>query len=137
MKKLSLITHLIKLEQEPVVKELRPSDREPWYWYGDPELVIEKQPEEVKLEEPVYEFKGERASNFEPEHWYHLAKIDSERRASDEEPKYWYKRNEVKKHPNVKRMGAPIPEPIEDAGFDVEPLSPVQPIKKDEATPLP
>ena len=34
-------------------------------------------------------------------------------------------------------MGAPIPEPIEDAGFDVEPLSPVQPIKKDEPTPLP
>lgn len=126
-----------EVEQEPVVKELRPSDREPWYWYGDPEPVIEKQPEEVKLEEPVYEFKGERASNFEPEHWYHLAKIDSERRASDEEPKYWYKRNEVKKHPNVKRMGAPIPELIEDAGFDVEPLSPVQPIKKDEATPLP
>lgn len=126
-----------EVEQESVVKELRPSDREPWYWYGDPEPVIEKQPEEVKLEEPVYEFKGERASNFEPEHWYHLAKIDSERRASDEEPKYWYKRNEVKKHPNVKRMGAPIPEPIEDAGFDVEPLSPVQPIKKDEATPLP
>lgn len=126
-----------EIEQEPVVKELRPSDREPWYWYGDPEPVIEKQPEEVKLEEPVYEFKGERASNFEPEHWYHLAKIDSERRASDEEPEYWYKRNEVKKHPNVKRMGAPIPEPIEDAGFDVEPLSPVQPIKKDEATPLP
>ncbi len=126
-----------EVEQEPVVKELRPSDCEPWYWYGDPEPVIEKQPEEVKLEEPVYEFKGERASNFEPEHWYHLAKIDSERRASDEEPKYWYKRNEVKKHPNVKRMGAPIPEPIEDAGFDVEPLSPVQPIKKDEATPLP
>lgn len=126
-----------EVEQEPVVKELRPSDREPWYWYGDPEPVIEKQPEEVKLEEPVYEFKGERASNFEPEHWYHLAKIDSERRASDEEPKYWYKRNEVKKHPNVKRMGAPIPEPIEDAGFDVEPLSPVQLIKKDEATPLP
>lgn len=126
-----------EVEQEPVVKELRPSDREPWYWYGDPEPVIEKQPEEVKLEEPVYEFKGERASNFEPEHWYHLVKIDSERRASDEEPKYWYKRNEVKKHPNVKRMGAPIPEPIEDAGFDVEPLSPVQPIKKDEATPLP
>ena len=127
-------------EPEPeieVIKELRPSDREPWYWYGDPEPVIEKQPEEVKLEEPVYEFKGERASNFETEHWYHLAKIDSERRASDEEPKYWYKRNEVKKHPNVKRMGAPIPEPIEDAGFDVEPLSPVQPIKKDEATPLP
>lgn len=124
-------------EQEPVVKELRPSDREPWFWYGDPEPVIEKQPEEVKLEEPVYEFKGERASNFEPEHWYHLAKIDSERRASDEEPEYWYKRNEVKKHPNVKRMGAPIPEPIEDAGFDVEPLSPVQPIKKDEPTPLP
>ena len=183
-----------EVEQEPVVKELRPSDREPWYWYGDPEPVIEKQPEEVKLEEPVYEFKGERASNFEPEHWYHLAKIDSERRASDEEPEhwygdpepviekqpeevkveepvyefkgerasnfepehwyhlakidserrasdeepeYWYKRNEVKKHPNVKRMGAPIPEPIEDAGFDVEPLSPVQPIKKDEPTPLP
>ena len=126
-----------EVEQEPVVKELRPSDREPWYWYGDPEPVIEKQPEEVKFEEPVYEFKGERASNFEPEHWYHLAKIDSERRASDEEPKYWYKRNEVKKHPNVKRMGAPIPEPIEDAGFDVEPLSPVQPIKKDEPTPLP
>lgn len=126
-----------EIEQEPVVKELRPSDREPWYWYGDPEPVIEKQPEEVKLEEPVYEFKGERASNFEPEHWYHLAKIDSERRASDEEPEYWYKRNEVKKHPNVKRMGAPIPEPIEDAGFDVEPLSPVQPIKKDEPTPLP
>lgn len=125
------------VEQEPVVKELRPSDREPWYWYGDPEPVIEKQPEEVKVEEPVYEFKGERASNFEPEHWYHLAKIDSERRASDEEPEYWYKRNEVKKHPNVKRMGAPIPEPIEDAGFDVEPLSPVQPIKKDEPTPLP
>ena len=124
-------------EQEPVVKELRPSDREPWFWYGDPEPVIEKQPEEVKVEEPVYEFKGERASNFEPEHWYHLAKIDSKRRASDEEPKYWYKRNEVKKHPNVKRMGAPIPEPIEDAGFDVEPLSPVQPIKKDEPTPLP
>ena len=126
-----------EIEQEPVVKELRPSDREPWYWYGDPEPVIEKQPEEVKLEEPVYEFKGERASNFEPEHWYHLAKIDSERRASDEEPEYWYKRNEVKKHPNVKRMGAPIPELIEDAGFDVEPLSPVQPIKKDEPTPLP
>ena len=126
-----------EVEQEPVVKELRPSDREPWYWYGDPEPVIEKQPEEVKFEEPVYEFKGERASNFEPEHWYHLAKIDSERRASDEEPEYWYKRNEVKKHPNVKRMGAPIPEPIEDAGFDVEPLSPVQPIKKDEPTPLP
>ena len=126
-----------EVEQEPVVKELRPSDREPWYWYGDPEPVIEKQPEEVKLEEPVYEFKGERASNFEPEHWYHLAKIDSERRASDEEPEYWYKRNEVKKHPNVKRMGAPIPEPIEEAGFDVEPLSPVQPIKKDEPTPLP
>ena len=126
-----------EVEQEPVVKELRPSDREPWYWYGDPEPVIEKQPEEVKLEEPVHEFKGERASNFEPEHWYHLAKIDSERRASDEEPEYWYKRNEVKKHPNVKRMGAPIPEPIEDAGFDVEPLSPVQPIKKDEPTPLP
>ena len=126
-----------EVEQEAVVKELRPSDREPWYWYGDPEPVIEKQPEEVKLEEPVYEFKGERASNFEPEHWYHLAKIDSERRASDEEPEYWYKRNEVKKHPNVKRMGAPIPEPIEDAGFDVEPLSPVQPIKKDEPTPLP
>lgn len=126
-----------EIEQEPVVKELRPSDREPWYWYGDLEPVIEKQPEEVKLEEPVYEFKGERASNFEPEHWYHLAKIDSERRASDEEPEYWYKRNEVKKHPNVKRMGAPIPEPIEDAGFDVEPLSPVQPIKKDEPTPLP
>ena len=126
-----------EIEQEPVVKELRPSDREPWYWYGDPEPVIEKQPEEVKLEEPVYEFKGERASNFEPEHWYHLAKIDSERRASDEEPEYWYKRNEVKKHLNVKRMGAPIPEPIEDAGFDVEPLSPVQPIKKDEPTPLP
>ena len=126
-----------EVEQEPVVKELRPSDREPWYWYGDPEPVIEKQPEEVKLEEPVYEFKGERASNFEPEHWYHLAKIDSERRASYEEPEYWYKRNEVKKHPNVKRMGAPIPEPIEDAGFDVEPLSPVQPIKKDEPTPLP
>ena len=126
-----------EVEQEPVVKELRPSDREPWYWYGDPEPVIEKQPEEVKLEEPVYEFKGERASNFEPEHWYHLAKIDSERRASDEETEYWYKRNEVKKHPNVKRMGAPIPEPIEDAGFDVEPLSPVQPIKKDEPTPLP
>lgn len=126
-----------EVEQEPVVKELRPSDREPWFWYGDPEPVIEKQPEEVKLEEPVYEFKGERASNFEPEHWYHLAKIDSERRASDEEPKYWYKRNEAKKHPNVKRMGAPIPEPIEDAGFDVEPLSPVQPIKKDEPTPLP
>ena len=183
-----------EVELEPVVKELRPSDREPWYWYGDPEPVIEKQPEEVKLEEPVYEFKGERASNFEPEHWYHLAKIDSERRASDEEPEhwygdsepviekqpeevkfeepvyefkgerasnfepehwyhlakidserrasdeepeYWYKRNEVKKHPNVKRMGAPIPEPIEDAGFDVEPLSPVQPIKKDEPTPLP
>ena len=183
-----------EVEQEPVVKELRPSDREPWYWYGDPEPVIEKQPEEVKLEEPVYEFKGERASNFEPEHWYHLAKIDSERRASDEEPEhwygdsepviekqpevvefeepvyefkgerasnfepehwyhlakidserrasdeepeYWYKHNEVKKHPNVKRMGAPIPEPIEDAGFDVEPLSPVQPIKKDEPTPLP
>ena len=126
-----------EVEQEPVVKELRSSDREPWYWYGDPEPVIEKQPEEVKLEEPVYEFKGERASNFEPEHWYHLAKIDSERRASDEEPEYWYKRNEVKKHPNVKRMGAPIPEPIEDAGFDVEPLSPVQPIKKDEPTPLP
>ena len=126
-----------EVEQEPVVKELRPSDREPWYWYGGPEPVIEKQPEEVKLEEPVYEFKGERASNFEPEHWYHLAKIDSERRASDEEPEYWYKRNEVKKHPNVKRMGAPIPEPIEDAGFDVEPLSPVQPIKKDEPTPLP
>ncbi len=126
-----------EVEQEPVVKELRPSDREPWYWYGDPEPVIEKQPEEVKLEEPVYEFKGERASNFEPEHWYHLAKIDSERRASDEEPEYWYKRNEVKKHPNVKRMGAPIPEPIEDAGFDVEPLSPVQPIKNDEPTPLP
>ena len=126
-----------EVEQEPVVKELRPSDREPWFWYGDPEPVIEKQPEEVKAEEPVYEFKGERASNFEPEHWYHLAKIDSERRASDEEPEYWYKRNEVKKHPNVKRMGAPIPEPIEDAGFDVEPLSPVQPIKKDEPTPLP
>ena len=126
-----------EVEQEPVVKELRPSDREPWYWYGDPEPVIEKQPEEVKVEEPVYEFKGERASNFEPEHWYHLAKIDSERRASDEEPEYWYKRNEVKKHPNVKRMCAPIPEPIEDAGFDVEPLSPVQPIKKDEPTPLP
>ena len=126
-----------EVEQEPVVKELRPSDREPWYWYGDPEPVVEKQPEEVKLEEPVYEFKGERASNFEPEHWYHLAKIDSERRASDEEPEYWYKRNEVKKHPNVKRMGAPIPEPIEEAGFDVEPLSPVQPIKKDEPTPLP
>ena len=126
-----------EIEQEPVVKELRPSDREPWYWYGDPEPVIEKQPEEVKLEEPVYEFKGERASNFEPEHWYHLAKIDSERRASYEEPEYWYKRNEVKKHPNVKRMGAPIPELIEDAGFDVEPLSPVQPIKKDEPTPLP
>ena len=126
-----------EVEQEPVVKELRPSDREPWYWYGDPEPVIEKQPEEVKVEEPVYEFKGERASNFEPEHWYHLAKIDSERRASDEEPEYWYKRNEVKKHPNVKRMGAPIPEPIEDTGFDVEPLSPVQPIKKDEPTPLP
>ena len=183
-----------EVELEPVVKELRPSDREPWYWYGDPEPVIEKQPEEVKVEEPVYEFKGERASNFEPEHWYHLAKIDSERRASDEEPEhwygdsepviekqpeevkveepvyefkgerasnfepehwyhlakidserrasdeepeYWYKRNEVKKHPNVKRMGAPIPEPIEDAGFDVEPLSPVQPIKKDEPTPLP
>ena len=126
-----------EIEQEPVVKELRPSDREPWYWYGDPEPVIEKQLEEVKFEEPVYEFKGERASNFEPEHWYHLAKIDSERRASDEEPEYWYKRNEVKKHPNVKRMGAPIPEPIEDAGFDVEPLSPVQPIKKDEPTPLP
>ena len=126
-----------EVEQEPVVKELRPSDREPWYWYGDPEPVIEKQPEEVKVEEPVYEFKGERASNFEPEHWYHLAKIDSERRASDEEPEYWYKRNEVKKHPNVKRMGAPISEPIEDAGFDVEPLSPVQPIKKDEPTPLP
>ena len=126
-----------EVKQEPVVKELRPSDREPWYWYGDPEPVIEKQPEEVKLEEPVYEFKGERASNFEPEHWYHLAKIDSERRASYEEPEYWYKRNEVKKHPNVKRMGAPIPEPIEDAGFDVEPLSPVQPIKKDEPTPLP
>lgn len=126
-----------EVEQEPVVKELRPSDREPWYWYGDSEPVIEKQPEEVKLEEPVYEFKGERASNFEPEHWYHLAKIDSERRASDEEPEYWYKRNEIKKHPNVKRMGAPIPEPIEDAGFDVEPLSPVQPIKKDEPTPLP
>ena len=126
-----------EVEQEPVVKELRPSDREPWFWYGDPEPVIEKQPEEVKVEEPVYEFKGERASNFEPEHWYHLAKIDSERRASDEEPEYWYKRNEVKKHPNVKRMGAPIPEPIEDAGFDVEPLSPVQHIKKDEPTPLP
>lgn len=126
-----------EVEQETVVKELRPSDREPWYWYGDSEPVIEKQPEEVKFEEPVYEFKGERASNFEPEHWYHLAKIDSERRASDEEPEYWYKRNEVKKHPNVKRMGAPIPEPIEDAGFDVEPLSPVQPIKKDEPTPLP
>ena len=126
-----------EVEQETVVKELRPSDREPWYWYGDPEPVIEKQPEEVKFEEPVYEFKGERASNFEPEHWYHLAKIDSERRASDEDPEYWYKRNEVKKHPNVKRMGAPIPEPIEDAGFDVEPLSPVQPIKKDEPTPLP
>ena len=126
-----------EVEQEPVVKELRPSDREPWYWYGDPEPVIEKQSEEVKVEEPVYEFKGERASNFEPEHWYHLAKIDSERRASDEDPEYWYKRNEVKKHPNVKRMGAPIPEPIEDAGFDVEPLSPVQPIKKDEPTPLP
>ena len=126
-----------EIEQEPVVKELRPSDREPWYWYGDPEPVIEKQLEEVKFEEPVYEFKGERASNFEPEHWYHLAKIDSERRASDEEPEYWYKRNEVKKHPNVKRMGAPIPELIEDAGFDVEPLSPVQPIKKDEPTPLP
>ena len=126
-----------EVEQEPVVKELRPSDREPWFWYGDPEPVIEKQPEEVKVKEPVYEFKGERASNFEPEHWYHLAKIDSERRASDEEPEYWYKRNEVKKHPNVKRMGAPIPEPIEDAGFDVEPLSPVQPIKKDEPTPLP
>ena len=183
-----------EVEQEPIVKELRPSDREPWYWYGDPKPVIEKQPEEVKVEEPVYEFKGERASNFEPEHWYHLAKIDSERRASDEEPEhwygdsepviekqpeevefeepvyefkgerasnfepehwyhlakidserrasdeepeYWYKRNEVKKHPNVKRMGAPIPEPIEDAGFDVEPLSPVQPIKKDEPTPLP
>lgn len=126
-----------EVEQEPVVKELRPSDREPWFWYGNPEPVIEKQPEEVKVEEPVYEFKGERASNFEPEHWYHLAKIDSERRASDEEPEYWYKRNEVKKHPNVKRMGAPIPEPIEDAGFDVEPLSPVQPIKKDEPTPLP
>ena len=126
-----------EVEQEPVVKELRPSDREPWYWYGDPEPVIEKQPEEVKIEEPVYEFKGERASNFEPEHWYHLAKIDSERRVSDEEPEYWYERNEVKKHPNVKRMGAPIPEPIEDAGFDVEPLSPVQPIKKDEPTPLP
>ena len=126
-----------EVEQEPVVKELRSSDREPWFWYGDPEPVIEKQPEEVKVEEPVYEFKGERASNFEPEHWYHLAKIDSERRASDEEPEYWYKRNEVKKHPNVKRMGAPIPEPIEDAGFDVEPLSPVQPIKKDEPTPLP
>ena len=126
-----------EVEQEPVVKELRPSDREPWFWYGDPEPVIEKQPEEVKVEEPVYEFKGECASNFEPEHWYHLAKIDSERRASDEEPEYWYKRNEVKKHPNVKRMGAPIPEPIEDAGFDVEPLSPVQPIKKDEPTPLP
>ena len=126
-----------EVEQEPVVKELRPSDREPWYWYGDPEPVIEKQPEEVKVEEPVYEFKGERASNFEPEQWYHLAKIDSERRASDEEPEYWYKRNEVKKHPNVKRMGAPIPEPIEDTGFDVEPLSPVQPIKKDEPTPLP
>ena len=126
-----------EVEQEPVVKELRPSDREPWYWYGDPEPVVEKQPEEVKLEEPVYEFKGERASNFEPEHWYHLAKIDSERRASDEEPEYWYKRNEVKKHHNVKRMGAPIPEPIEEAGFDVEPLSPVQPIKKDEPTPLP
>ena len=126
-----------EVEQEPVVKELRPSDRESWFWYGDPEPVIEKQPEEVKVEEPVYEFKGERASNFEPEHWYHLAKIDSERRASDEEPEYWYKRNEVKKHPNVKRMGAPIPEPIEDAGFDVEPLSPVQPIKKDEPTPLP
>ena len=126
-----------EVEQEPVVKELRPSDREPWFWYGDPEPVIEKQPEEVKVEEPVYEFKGERASNFEPEHWYHLAKIDSERRASDEEPEYWYRHNEVKKHPNVKRMGAPIPEPIEDAGFDVEPLSPVQPIKKDEPTPLP
>ena len=126
-----------EVEQESVVKELRPSDREPWYWYGDSEPVVEKQPEEVEFEEPVYEFKGERASNFEPEHWYHLAKIDSERRASDEEPEYWYKRNEVKKHPNVKRMGAPIPEPIEDAGFDVEPLSLVQPIKKDEPTPLP
>lgn len=126
-----------EVEQEPVVKELRPSDREPSYWYDKNEPVIEKKPEEVKVEEPVYEFKGERASNFEPEHWYHLAKIDSERRASDEEPEYWYKRNEVKKHPNVKRMGAPIPEPIEDAGFDVEPLSPVQPIKKDEPTPLP
>ena len=124
--------HLAKIDSER-----RASDEEPEYWYGDPEPVIEKQPEEVKLEEPVYEFKGERASNFEPEHWYHLAKIDSERRASDEEPEYWYKRNEVKKHPNVKRMGAPIPEPIEDAGFDVEPLSPVQPIKKDEPTPLP
>ena len=124
--------HLAKIDSER-----RASDEEPEYWYGDPEPVIEKQPEEVKVEEPVYEFKGERASNFEPEHWYHLAKIDSERRASDEEPEYWYKRNEVKKHPNVKRMGAPIPEPIEDAGFDVEPLSPVQPIKKDEPTPLP
>ena len=124
--------HLAKIDSER-----RASDEEPEYWYGDSEPVIEKQPEEVKFEEPVYEFKGERASNFEPEHWYHLAKIDSERRASDEEPEYWYKRNEVKKHPNVKRMGAPIPEPIEDAGFDVEPLSPVQPIKKDEPTPLP
>ena len=124
--------HLAKIDSER-----RASDEEPEHWYGDPEPVIEKQPEEVKFEEPVYEFKGERASNFEPEHWYHLAKIDSERRASDEEPEYWYKRNEVKKHPNVKRMGAPIPEPIEDAGFDVEPLSPVQPIKKDEPTPLP
>ena len=124
--------HLAKIDSEK-----RASDEEPEYWYGDSEPVIEKQPEEVKVEEPVYEFKGERASNFEPEHWYHLAKIDSERRASDEEPEYWYKRNEVKKHPNVKRMGAPIPEPIEDAGFDVEPLSPVQPIKKDEPTPLP
>ncbi len=124
--------HLAKIDSER-----RASDEEPEYWYGDSEPVIEKQPEEVKVEEPVYEFKGERASNFEPEHWYHLAKIDSERRASDEEPEYWYKRNEVKKHPNVKRMGAPIPEPIEDAGFDVEPLSPVQPIKKDEPTPLP
>ena len=124
--------HLAKIDSER-----RASDEDPEYWYGDSEPVIEKQPEEVKVEEPVYEFKGERASNFEPEHWYHLAKIDSERRASDEDPEYWYKRNEVKKHPNVKRMGAPIPEPIEDAGFDVEPLSPVQPIKKDEPTPLP
>lgn len=104
--------HLVPVEEETLVEPTQVQEvPEPEQSVEEP--AVEEQPavqepveeeEEAPLE-TAFAFEGERPSDYEPEHWYRLAEMETKKRPSDEEPPYWYQKHEPIKKPSVKPVG--------------------------------